>query len=51
MNKKNKFKTPVLIIAWKRPKQTQELINKVKLINPKIMRKIILKLKILERLF
>ncbi len=34
MNKKNKFKTPILIIAWKRPKQTQELINKVKLINP-----------------
>ena len=35
MNKKNKFKTPILIIAWKRPKQTQELINKVELINPK----------------
>jgi len=25
MNRKNKFKTPILIIAWKRPKQTQEL--------------------------
>ncbi len=34
MNKKNKFKTPILIIAWKRPKQTKELINKVKLIKP-----------------
>ena len=34
MNKENKFKTPILIIAWKRPKQTKELIKKVKEINP-----------------
>ncbi len=35
MKKNNNFNTPILIIAWRRPKQTQELINKVKLINPK----------------
>ena len=34
MNQENKFKTPILIIAWKRPKQTKELIKKVKEINP-----------------
>ena len=34
MKKENKFKTPILIIAWKRPKQTKELINKIKQINP-----------------
>ena len=34
MEKENKFKTPILIIAWKRPKQTKELIKKIKQINP-----------------
>ena len=34
MNQENKFKTPILIIAWKRPKQTKELIGKIKQINP-----------------
>ena len=34
MNQENKFKTPILIIAWKRPKQTKELIQKIKKINP-----------------
>tara|TARA_B100001093_G_scaffold513992_1_gene587068 strand:- start:2097 stop:3080 length:984 start_codon:yes stop_codon:yes gene_type:complete len=34
MNQENKFKTPILIIAWKRPKQTRELIGKIKQINP-----------------
>ena len=34
MNQENKFKTPILIIAWKRPKKTEELINKIKQINP-----------------
>ncbi|MCR8538757.1 MAG: hypothetical protein JJ848_000170 [Prochlorococcus marinus CUG1439] len=34
MNQENKFKTPILIIAWKRPKQTKELIQKIKQINP-----------------
>jgi len=34
MNQENKFKTPILILAWKRPKKTEELINKIKQINP-----------------
>ncbi len=34
MNKENKFKTPILIIAWRRPKHTKKLINKIKQINP-----------------
>ncbi len=34
MDQANKFKIPILIIAWKRPKQTKELIGKIKQINP-----------------
>ena len=34
MNKEDKFKTPILIIAWRRPKQTKQLINKIRQINP-----------------
>ena len=34
MNQQNIFKTPILIIAWKRPQKTRELIKKIKLINP-----------------
>ena len=34
MNQEIKFKTPILILAWKRPKKTEELINKIKQINP-----------------
>ena len=34
MNQENKFKTPILIIAWRRPKQTKVLIKKIKQINP-----------------
>ena len=37
MNQKNKFKTPILIIAWKRPQKTRELIGKIKQINPDIL--------------
>ncbi len=34
MNEEKAFKVPILIIAWKRPKQTKELIGKIKQINP-----------------
>tara|TARA_B100000242_G_scaffold60330_1_gene36092 strand:- start:1814 stop:2797 length:984 start_codon:yes stop_codon:yes gene_type:complete len=34
MKKESEFKTPILIIAWKRPKKTKELINKIIEINP-----------------
>ena len=34
MNNSKKFKTPILVIAWKRPEKTKELLNKIKLINP-----------------
>ena len=34
MSLENKFKTPILIIAWKRPQKTEKLINKIKQINP-----------------
>ena len=37
MNQENKFKTPILIIAWKRPRQTRELIKRIKKINPSIL--------------
>jgi hypothetical protein len=33
MNQEKTFKVPILIIAWKRPKQTKELIKKIKEIN------------------
>jgi len=35
MKKRSEFKTPILIIAWKRPTKTKELINKIKKISPK----------------
>ena len=34
MHKERKFKTPILILAWRRPKHTRKLINKIKQINP-----------------
>ena len=34
MKKESEFKTPILIIAWKRPTKTKELINKIKEIKP-----------------
>ena len=34
MSLEKKFKTPILIIAWKRPQKTRELINVIKEINP-----------------
>lgn len=34
MKKESQFKTPILIIAWKRPTKTKELIKKIKAINP-----------------
>ena len=35
MEKRSEFKTPILILAWKRPRKTKELINKIKKISPK----------------
>ena len=34
MKKESEFRTPILIIAWKRPTKTKELINKIKAISP-----------------